>query len=326
MEILNSDILKLIVLLLAIIAMATIFLHHKPSGASIRKVHIWYICGIATFIVIQLVTWICIGNPQSALIMQTVSFAATLASLILSVLAIFITVISNDSLVRVKDSLNDVPKEVSESVEKSLSKLSALSDTLETSATKNKEEQEATVKQITDLLDQLEEHIEKRFKDHDQKFDDLSKRVDISVMTSKSMQEEIKKTMPKDDLIDYFVANTSVLAHQMIYVSNAYIVQKATKPLSINDFLRVLGYIDDKELGMYMFCVVMMLSSFGLLEYTQASDGDFNNLIISSIHEPLVKTSYEKMKTKMTEEGLERKINDYVKTLVSSDDDEQPKE
>ena len=310
MDFINSDIMKLITCLLAIIAVIALFLYHKPTGQSIRKVHIWYICGIATFVVIQLVTWICIGNPESTLIMQTVSFAATLASLILSVLAIFITVISNDSLVRVKDSLNDVPREVSESVEKSLSKLMDLSNTLETSATKNKEDQEATVKQISELLDQLEKHIEKRFRDHDQKFDDLSKRVDQSVMTSKSMREEIKKTQPKDELIKYFVANTSFFAHEMIYVSNAYFVQKATKPMSINCFLEVLGYKDDKELGMYMFCVVMMLSSFGLMEYTQPSDDDFDNLIITSIYEPLVKNSYERIKSKMAEENLEKKIND----------------
>ncbi|MBQ0142856.1 MAG: hypothetical protein KBT06_08685 [Prevotellaceae bacterium] len=326
MDYINSDILKLITCLLAVIAIIAIFLHHKPTGQSIRKVHIWYICGIATFIVIQLVTWICIGNPESTMIMQTISFAATLASLILSVLAIFITVISNDSLVRVKDSLNDVPKEVSDSVDKSLSKLTSLSNTLESSATKNKEDQEATVKQISELLEQLEKHIEKRFKDHDMKFDDLSKRVDQSVMTSKSMQDGIKKTTPKDGLIEYFVANTSILALQMIYVSNAFIDYKASRPMSVNDFLNVLGYKDDKELVMYMFCVVMMLSSFGLLEYNQATEGDFNNLIINSIYKPLVNKSYERIKSTLSEENLEKKINDYVMTLVSSEEDELPKD
>lgn len=322
----NTDFIRLLTILLAIIAIVALFLHHKPQGGSIRKVHIWYIGGIATFIIIEMVSWICIGNPESTAIMQTVSFAATLASLILSVLAIFITVISNDSLVRVKDSLNDVPKQVSESVEKSLSKLTALSNVLEKSAVKNKEDQEATVKQISELLDQLEKHIEKRFKDHDQKFEDLSKRVDLSVMTSKSMRDEIQKTRPKEELLEYFVSKTSELAHQMIFVADVYVSKKATKPMSINDFLNILGYKDDKELGMYMFGVVMMLSSFGLLDYVQAKDGDFDLLIISYIHEPLVRLSHEKIKSKMTKNNLEKMINDYVMTLVSSEEDELPKE
>lgn len=324
MEFVNSDILKLLTVLLAIMAIVAIFLKHKPQGQSIRKIHIWYICGIATFVIVELVTWICIGNPESTVIMQTVSFAATLASLILSVLAIFITVISNDSLVRVKDSLNDVPKQVSDSVEKSLSKLTNLSETLESSANKNKEDQEATVKQISDMLDKLEQHMVDKFKDHERKFDDLDQKIKLSVATTRSMQDEIKKIKPKDELIEMFVNNTSPLAHQIIFGINVYLQHKASKIFSIPDFLSVLGYKKDDELSMYIFCVVMMLSSFGLVEYTQASDSDFKNLVFTSIHEPLASKSYDKVKDELSQNGLEAKINNYISSLITNDDDEQP--
>lgn len=326
MDFLNSDTIKLITCLLAIYAIVNIFLKHKPQGSSIRKVHIWYICGIGTFIVIQLITWICVCNPESTLIMQTVSFAATLASLILSVLAIFITVISNDSLVRVKDSLNEVPKKVSESVEQSLTKLTDLSNTLESTAVKNKEEQEATVKQISELLDRLGNNIEQHFKEHDKKFEDLSRSFSQTMNEPKSMQDTSETTMLKDESIEYFSSNASTLALLLIYMADQYMQKEVIKPLSTIELLKVLGFQDGKDYSLYMYCVIMMLSSFGLLEYRQPTDGDVEHLIITSVNETLTKNGFKILETRLSDKKLIKRIEEYINTLVSKEDDEQPKE
>lgn len=322
MDFLNSDFLKLATILLAIIAIVALFLQHKPQGQSTRTIHIWYICGVATFVLIELITWICVGNPDASQIMLTVSFAATLASLILSVLAIFITVISNDSLTRVKDRLEDVPTRVSEAVNHSLTDLQKLSATIEQSATNSKNEQEQTVRQISDLLDQLEGHIDEHFRHHEEKIDNFSHKIDQSIFSSsKSMQNELPKF--KEDLMDFFINNTSFLSKQMTYVASEYVKKDSSKPLSINEVLKILGYTEDNDLSLYMFCVLMMLNSFGLVTFQQVNNSNFNDVIIQFVNPDLAIKCKSKLRDEMSENLFER-INNYISTLVVDDfEDEQ---
>lgn len=90
----NSDFIKLFSILLAIVALFYIGVKNKPTNGMSRSIHLWYICGIATFVIVELITFVVVGNADAQNIMDHISFASTLSSLILSVLAIFMTVLS----------------------------------------------------------------------------------------------------------------------------------------------------------------------------------------------------------------------------------------
>lgn len=92
---LQSGILQLLVVGVAIIAVVALFLKSKINENS-HKLHLLYVSGILVFVIIELVSYICIGNGMnSASIVSYVSFASTLSSLILSVVAIIYTIVSN---------------------------------------------------------------------------------------------------------------------------------------------------------------------------------------------------------------------------------------
>lgn len=157
MEVLNSDILKLMSILLAIMALVYIGVKNKPTSGLNKSIHLWYICGIAVFIVIELVSCIIIGNVEAVNIMNYISFAATLASLILSVLAIFMTVLSGESMNKLRDSmvgLGEVPSKVE----------SALKSTINGMQQSTQELNLAT-KQNNENINQLNEFINKKIQE-----------------------------------------------------------------------------------------------------------------------------------------------------------------
>lgn len=93
--ILNSDILKIFVVLLAIIAIVFLFLKYRKSDEH-PKVHMYYISGLCIFIILELVTYICVNNDNATDIVGYVSFASTISSLFLSVVAIIYAIVSNN--------------------------------------------------------------------------------------------------------------------------------------------------------------------------------------------------------------------------------------
>lgn len=93
--ILNSDILKLFVVLLAIIAIVFLFLKYRKDDER-PKIHMYYISGLCIFIILELVTYICVNNDNATEIVNYISFASTLSSLFLSVVAIIYAIVSNN--------------------------------------------------------------------------------------------------------------------------------------------------------------------------------------------------------------------------------------
>ncbi len=92
---LNSDILKLFVILLAIVAIVFMFLKYRKDDGQ-RKIHIYYISGLCVFIILELVTYVCVNNDNATDIVSYISFASTLSSLLLSVVAIIYAIVSNN--------------------------------------------------------------------------------------------------------------------------------------------------------------------------------------------------------------------------------------
>ena len=93
--ILNSDILKLFVVLLAIIAIVFLFLKYRKDDER-PKIHMYYISGLCIFIILELVTYICVNNDNATDIVSYISFASTISSLFLSVVAIIYAIVSNN--------------------------------------------------------------------------------------------------------------------------------------------------------------------------------------------------------------------------------------
>lgn len=94
-KLINSGILTLSVVLLAIIAIIFLFLKYRQNDGKC-KVHMYYISGLLIFIIIELITYVCVNNNNTDQIVDYISFASTISSLFLSVVAIIYAIVSNN--------------------------------------------------------------------------------------------------------------------------------------------------------------------------------------------------------------------------------------
>lgn len=94
-KLIDSGILTLTVVLLSIIAIIFLVLkYHKNDGNG--KIHVYYISGLLVLLIVELVTYICVNDENSTQIVNYISFASTISSLFLSVVAIIYAIVSNN--------------------------------------------------------------------------------------------------------------------------------------------------------------------------------------------------------------------------------------
>lgn len=100
LNLLDSTAARLCIICISVIAILALFRERllgcsdKPSQP--RHIHTYYISGILLLLLIQLGSYIAVvSDPKGETLMQYISFAATLSSLILSILAIIYTMVSN---------------------------------------------------------------------------------------------------------------------------------------------------------------------------------------------------------------------------------------
>lgn len=146
-DLIQSQLFHLISMLLCIGVVVWLFVRHygsqSESSDAEKKLHLvntLYISGILVFILIELVTAICMGNTHHADILSFVSFASTISSLILSVIAIIFTIVSSkrgeDQYRKIDSASDEVTKALRQfsnktsDIDESVGRFSAISEDL----------------------------------------------------------------------------------------------------------------------------------------------------------------------------------------------------
>lgn len=314
----NSDFMKLLSILLAIIALFYIGVKHKPTNGMNRSIHLWYICGIATFVIVELVTFIVVGNADAQNIMNNISFASTLSSLILSVLAIFMTVLSGESLNKLRDSLislGSIPKDVKCAVEETIGKMQKSTSDLNAATEANNKNLEKLNDVIELKISEIEHHISDQLKAHQQT---TLKAINESVIgrkgTSLSSSNDISETM-----VDNFLSSTSNASISLLYMIERYCdnVKKygvGSPVLNLKDMAVAInaGKRDD-SFAMYLFACLVILSSFGLIDYTTGND-PLIEVTFSSINDSIISKISNQLSERKLTSALEG-LNQYIDSL-----------
>lgn len=129
----TSPSFNLLSILVAIVAIIFIGLKYGTSLKD-KRLHLGYICGICIFLIVELATYICIQSDHSVEIVSYISFASTLSSLILSVVAIIYAIVSNNKgevqYGKIDTASSKITDSVSEFSKKSEELTQGLSDVL----------------------------------------------------------------------------------------------------------------------------------------------------------------------------------------------------
>lgn len=320
-EFFNSDFMKLLTILLAIVSLFYIGVKNKPTNGMSKSIHIWYVCGIATFVIVELITFIVMGNIDSQNIMNNISFASTLSSLILSVLAIFMTVLSGESMNKLRDSLvglGSIPKDVKQAIEETIEKMQKSTEDLNAASETNNKNIEKLNEAIDTKIAEIEHHISDQLKQHQQ---NTLKAINESFVGRKEGNQN-ESTNITEAMIDNFLSSTSNASIAFLYIIDRYcrkVQENKINPPVVNlkDLAVAInsGKRDD-SFGMYLFACLVILSSFGLLVYDTCED-TITEVKFLSIN------SY--VKSKIESQLLERNItsaledlNQYMDSLFSN--------
>lgn len=123
----------------------------KESEAK-PNVHLYYLVGIGSLLIIELVTYILTGvGEASRVILDQISFASTISSILLSVIAIIYSIVSGSNGANLYVKTEDVSKQIGET----LPKLDALGLAVE-----KLEMLDATAQELKDVPSAVEGHLE----------------------------------------------------------------------------------------------------------------------------------------------------------------------
>ena len=219
--------------IIALVAIICDFLFERKStdasnslmSKKIIKVHRNYIAGFLGFAIIMLLT-AQYGGPDNA-IFNYLSFGSTITSLVLSILAIFVTVQSSSDLYKQFtriDNATDIIKNVSTQIDGTLVALKATESTLQD-----------TAKTISSQLDNIVEQIDDRFRTHMKETEDnISKQFVASMNNTSTINEQdvIQTQEAIDNLKRSFISITSANGLLILYASTLSIEQKKMFELS----------------------------------------------------------------------------------------------
>lgn len=232
----NTTVIIIMIICATIIALVAIICDHLFERMSsevseslmskkIIKVHRNYIAGFLGFAIIMLLT-AQYGGPDNA-IFNYLSFGSTITSLVLSILAIFVTVQSSSDLYKQFtriDNATDIIKNVSTQIDGTLVALKATESTLQD-----------TAKTISSQLDNIVEQIDDRFRTHMKETEDnISKQFVASMNNTSTINEQdvIQNQEAIDNLKRSFISITSANGLLILYACTLSIEQKKMFELS----------------------------------------------------------------------------------------------
>lgn len=322
----NSDFIKLFSILLAIVALFYIGVKNKPTNGMSRSIHLWYICGIATFVIVELITFVVVGNADAQNIMDHISFASTLSSLILSVLAIFMTVLSGESMNKLRDSfigLGSIPKDVRNAVEETIEKMQQSTVALNTATEANNKNIEKLNDVMSVKISEIEHHILDQLKVHQQT---TLKAINESVIGRKDGTQSFSDNL-SNTVVDNFLSSTSNACISLLHMIGRY-CEKAhnnnePRPVvNLRDLaLAINSGKKDNSFGMYLFACLVILSSFGLLDYKTGKDS-VSEVTFFSINQYLI----SKIPNQFTIRDMDKASADldkYIDSLFLSENNQE---
>lgn len=232
----NTTVIIIMIVCATIIALVAIICDHlferKSSEVSenlmskkIIKIHRNYIAGFLGLAIIMLLT-VQYGGPDNA-IFEYLSFGSTITSLVLSILAIFVTVQSSSDLYKQFtriDNATDTIKNVSNQIDGTLAALKTTESNLQD-----------TAKTISSQLDNIVEQIDDRFRTHMKETEDNISKQFVASMNNTSIINE-QDVIPNQEAIDnlkrYFITITSANGLLALYVCTLSIEHRKMFELS----------------------------------------------------------------------------------------------
>lgn len=304
MDISTNIILIICATLIALVAIVCDYLVERKSSnpsegrlsKKIVKVHRNYIAGFLGFAVIMLLTAKFGGSNEG--VFTYLSFASTITSLVLSILAIFVTVHSSSDLYKQFTRIDSA----TDAIGKSLEKFTEVERKLESTSNNISFQMTNIVNEIDKRLDkrmqELSDQVESSLNQHNQAINENLPKI------YKEATEQVIKINQEigQNWLDGFINSMSFNGILALYSS--CLSNEKTKPFKMTDFF--------KGNYLYAFGILIACSSMGLI-LTKIDDGDTVECLSSNLPKVQLLARIKELIPKFTdaEKQLVNTINVY---------------
>lgn len=303
----------------------------KNWFAQICYLHYLYVIFILLAALIGVISYYHCSEKDKSL-HEFISFAATLSSIILSVLAIFITVMSGESTNKLRDGimgLLKIPEDLSNKVDKSVLDLNNATKNLNDAAKVNEQVFLNNSKEFQNAVENIKQQIGKNFSDFGQKLDNIaSDNLTGKTMSLKDAVDEPKDTKEEisESQVEQFLSKTSSLSIAFIYLIDQYLQKNIEQPISLTEVASKYGYEKEQGINAYLIACVVLLNSFDLIQYKQYNKDDLDLIVFYSMSESLknhYKDYYDKYKDVSHQEDIDNYLNSLTKVHSEKDSDSE---
>lgn len=303
----------------------------KNWFAQICYLHYLYVIFILLVALIGVISYYHCSEKDKSL-HEFISFAATLSSIILSVLAIFITVMSGESTNKLRDGimgLLKIPEDLSNKVDQSVSDLNNATKNLNDAAKANEQVFLDNSKELKNAVENINQQINRNFFDFGQKLDNMAgNNLTGKMMSLKDAVDDSKDNIEKisDAQIEQFLSKTSSLSIAFIHLIDQYLQKKIEQPISLAEVASKYGFQKEQGINTYLIACIVFLNSFDLIQYKQYDKDDLDLIIFHSMSESLrkrYKVYYDKNKNDSRQEEIEDYLNSLAKVHQDNDSDSE---
>ena len=257
----------------------------KNWFAQICYLHYLYVIFILLAALIGVISYYHCSEKDKSL-HEFISFAATLSSIILSVLAIFITVMSGESTNKLRDGIINAVENIKQQIGKNFSDFGQKLDNIASDNLTGK---------TMSLKDAVDE--------------------------PKDTKEEISESQ-----VEQFLSKTSSLSIAFIYLIDQYLQKNIEQPISLTEVASKYGYEKEQGINAYLIACVVLLNSFDLIQYKQYNKDDLDLIVFYSMSESLknhYKDYYDKYKDVSHQEEIDNYLNSLTKVHSEKDSDSE---
>ena len=291
-----------------------------------RLHHLHYIY-VIIILLILLVEFIAYYHCDDKELVAEVGFASSVSSIILSVLAIIVTVVANGSTDKLAHGiyrLRDVPAEVRKSVNEAITKISNTTDSLTQASADNTQGIKDMQEKFEGLFREMEQHVEDRLQRNEK---NVLQIVSDMQAVNNSLAETVNPSSPvkeeeelSDALREYFFKRLSKAGYVLLYVIDEYLKKELTTPFDLGKMGEIYG---NAIYSQYFYGCLVAFISLKVCDASRSSDMAF---VFEAMDAGICSKYGENIEKKNLDKTVLMKIDTYLSELASKNaDNGEPK-
>lgn len=294
---------------------------YKNWFGRLHHLHYIYVILILMMIIVAFVAYYHCDDRD---LVAQVGFAASISSIILSVLAIIVTVVSNGSMDKLSHGiygLKDVPSDVKRSTDDAIKKITDTTDALNEASEDNRKGIADMHSKFEALFKELEQHVEDKLQNNAEQVRQMVTDMQASTvslaqsMKSSDIKEKNKYEL-NDDVIEHMMIRNSPAGLTLLYAIDKYLEKGIS---NMFDLKKMDEFYSNNTYSQYFYGYIVLLSALKICDINQSSTDNLKIVFLN--FDSKVR---EKFKENMGKSNLDHnvlaKIDHYLDELKYMDD------